>query len=131
MSSRRLARAGKVSRSATGVPPALASRNDPIWEDERRVQALARAHGIGSLVYYEPRFIRLTPPRHASHPNAWTRFDAFRHAWCMANGLERTDEFGRGCVDPAKARALGIEMSTSRLDFYGYGAGSHDYVPPE
>lgn len=126
MSNRRQARAGTVDPSVKGVPSALGSRNDPIWEDEGKVRALARAHGIGPLVYPEPNSVRFAPrssSEYLRHPHPWTRFDVFRHAWCIANELEMAGP-GRGCIDTSKARAIGIETSTSRLDFFGTGPGS-------
>jgi hypothetical protein len=102
VSERRLAKAG---RSDDGLAPAaLRDRHDPLWSDPVRVQRLAADTGTtvdwagwGSL---------------ASMP-AWRRFDRFREAWCLGNGLESK---WPGRFDAARARAAGVDVSSSVRD---------------
>lgn len=87
------------------IPPALTSMHDPTWKDAAAVEHLVAACGIDlRLVNYGGRI-----------PDApwWARFDAFRHAWCTANGYmnPRWDN----TLDYARMREAGIDdEATSR-----------------
>ncbi len=104
MSSRRLARAGvgRASGEGGGIPTPLRSRHDPLWDDPTAVVALARSHGL-----------RLSPRNGRSVEAApwWARFDAFREAWCEANGLMHPQY--PHTLDYRRAAESGIDMSAS------------------
>lgn len=96
----RLRQAPKITPG--GVPVELASRHDPIWEDARAVEALARTHGLR----LSPRFGKSL----ATIP-WWARFDAFRDAWLEANGLMHP--LYPHTPDWRRAAEAGIDMSSS------------------
>lgn len=112
MSSRRLARAGKTTVAPErGTPAALSSRDDPLWQDAEAVRRLAEIHGLTLDAGYARRHARGRPedPVHAAQP--WERFDAFRVAWCRANGLMHP--VWKDSIDYQRAQDAGIDMSAS------------------
>lgn len=104
MSSRRQARAGTLVADARreGLPPALASRHDPLWADPEAVVDLAAACRLD---------LRPDQWRTVAAAPWWARFDAFRDAWCRANGLVHPQWAPR--LDFTRAREAGIDMSSS------------------
>ena len=85
-----------------GLPVALASRHDPVWEDAAAVARLVAAHGL-TLAMHHHGTITAAP--------SWARFDAFRVAWCEANGLMHP--LYAHTLDWRRAAAAGIDTSSS------------------
>lgn len=85
-----------------GVPEALGSRDHPAWEDAREVVALSAAFGLA---------VRCPRGESLQEAPAWARFEAFREAWCVANGFmhPRWAEL----IDYRRAREAGIDTSSS------------------
>jgi hypothetical protein len=104
MSRRRLARSGRpqAARERAGLPDALRDHRDPLWHDAEAVADLARAY---RLTVTDPRYrsLAVTP--------WWARFDAFRRAWCEANGL-MNPRYPQ-TLDYRRAAEAGIDMSAS------------------
>lgn len=95
-SRRRLARASGQAAKA-GLPPTeLSNRHDPLWSNTGEVAGLVDRYGLSLVV--DPSW------------KAWKCFDAFRQAWCEANGLGSRFP---GRFDRDAALALGIDVSGS------------------
>lgn len=85
-----------------GLPVELTSRHHECWEDPAAVARLAAAHGLTLAMHHHGALT--TAPW-------WARFDAFRDAWCKANGLMNPQ--WPETLDWRRATAAGIDMSTS------------------
>jgi len=103
-SSRRAVRAGTAGATSrrAGLPVELTSRHHECWEDSAAVAALADRYGLTLNLRYQ-RTLTTAP--------WWARFDAFRVAWCEANGL--MSPLYAHTLDWQRGRAAGIDMSSS------------------
>ena len=87
-----------------------------MWEDPEAVARLASRYGVRlelGQVRLRPRPASLA----AAHP--WTRFSAFRHAWCLANGFGHREE--AGYIARERARDAGVDVSSSAIDCARWG----------
>ena len=86
-----------------GLPVELTSRHHECWEDPAAVARLAAAHGLTLTMRHQDRSLTTAP--------WWARFDAFRDAWCKANGL-MNPQYPQ-TLDWRRATAAGVDMSAS------------------
>lgn len=98
MSKRRKARAAVEQTTAAGVPAALVSPDDPIWQDAHGVEVLAEHH---RLDYVDPGY-----SDEGLRDPSLERFKAFRAAYAQSRGL--MNERWPWLVDYGRLRAAGI-----------------------
>ncbi|MGO1318007.1 MAG: hypothetical protein ACTMIR_13360 [Cellulomonadaceae bacterium] len=88
-----------------GVPAPLTDHQHPVWHDPDAVAQLFMDYRLEPKAGYGSTSSETTP--------WWSRFDAFRSAWCLANGLNHPQ--WPHLIDYQRAREAGVDMhSTSR-----------------
>lgn len=86
-----------------GVPEALRSVSDPLWEDVAAVRGLVTAYGLTGTIREDIR-------ERLEEIPGFERFGVFRRAYCLAHGFESPRWPGH--VDLQSARDAGIDVQS-------------------